>query len=68
MKNISKKNSLILNCGYGYGYSVLEIIKKFEEVSGNQIKINFKKRRKGDIAVAISDNKNLIRKINFNYE
>jgi UDP-glucose 4-epimerase len=66
LNNISKKNSLILNCGYGYGYSVLEIIKKFEEVSGNQIKINFKKRRKGDIAVAISDNKNLIKKINFN--
>jgi UDP-glucose 4-epimerase len=66
LKNISLNSSLILNCGYGYGYSVLEIIKKFEEVTGKHIKINFKKRRKGDIAVAISDNKNLIKKINFN--
>jgi UDP-glucose 4-epimerase len=66
LKNLSKKNSLILNCGYGYGYSVLEVIKRFEEVSGKKIKINNKKRRKGDVAVAISDNKNLIRKINFN--
>lgn len=66
LKNLSKKNSQILNCGYGYGYSVLEVIKRFEEVSGKKIKIDNKKRRKGDVAVAISDNKNLIKKINFN--
>lgn len=66
LKNLSKRNSIILNCGYGYGYSVLEVIKKFEEISGKKIKINIKKRRKGDISVAISDNKNLIKKINFN--
>jgi UDP-glucose 4-epimerase len=66
LKNLSKKNSLILNCGYGYGYSVFEVIKKFQEVSGKKIKINIKNRRKGDVAVAISDNKNLIKKINLN--
>lgn len=56
-----KRKSLILNCGYGYGFSVLQIIKKFAELSKKNIKIVFKKRRAGDIA-SIVNNSNLIKK------
>jgi UDP-glucose 4-epimerase len=62
LKYLSKKRkSLILNCGYGYGFSVLQIIKKFAELSGKNIKIFFKKKRDGDMA-AIVNNPNLIKK------
>ena len=60
LKIISKKRkSYLLNCGYGYGYSVLEIIKNFEK----QFKIEFKKfflpKRKGDITKIISSTKKI---------
>jgi UDP-glucose 4-epimerase len=51
------KLSKILNCGYGRGYSVLDIVKNFEKVSNKVIKINFLKKRKGDISSIINNNK-----------
>jgi len=36
------------NIGTGKGFSVLEIIKKAEEISAKKIPINYKKRREGD--------------------
>ena len=38
-----------MNCGYGFGFSVLEIIKKFEVICGVHLKKIFLPRRKGDI-------------------
>jgi UDP-glucose 4-epimerase len=48
-ENINKSNCEIFNIGSGKGISVLEIIKKFEEV--NDVKINYKimPRRPGDV-------------------
>jgi len=45
-----KKNlkSNIFNCGYGKGYSVLEIANIFKKIKKN-VKINFMKRRPGDV-------------------
>jgi UDP-glucose 4-epimerase len=63
LNHISKsKKHLTLNCGYGFGFSVLNIIKKFSEFSKKKIKITFKSRRAGDIAAIIADNK-LMKKI-----
>jgi len=63
LKYISKnKKSLILNCGYGRGFSVLEIVRKFSDFCGKKIKINFKSRRKGDVKAVIADN-SLFKKI-----
>ena len=51
-----KKKSFTLNCGYGKGYSVLQIANKFKKIRKNT-QINFMKRRQGDIAQIYSDTK-----------
>jgi UDP-glucose 4-epimerase len=51
--------SQILNCGYGKGYSFLEIVRSFEKISKKRIKINYSPRRKGDIIEIISNTKKL---------
>ena len=43
------------NVGTGNGYSVLDIIKAFEEASGNKVKYEFADRRPGDIAECYAD-------------
>lgn len=53
------KKSIILNCGYGVGRSVLEVCKMFEKISKKKLKIIYKPRRKADLAAIIADNKKL---------
>lgn len=43
------------NLGTGRGYSVLEIVRAFEQASGRSIPIEFTPRRPGDIAVSYAD-------------
>lgn len=43
------------NLGTGRGYSVFDIIKSFEKVSGKKIPVEIKPRREGDIAECLSD-------------
>lgn len=43
------------NIGTGQGYSVLEMIRAFEDASGRKISFNIKPRRAGDIAVSYAD-------------
>ena len=49
--------SLTLNCGYGHGFSVLEVIDTVKHISGVDFKVEFAERRAGDPAqiVATSD-------------
>ena len=59
LKYINKNSkSLILNCGYGRPYSVLEIANFLKKKKKNT-QINYKKRRPGDIAEVYSNNKKL---------
>ena len=53
---IKNKKSFILNCGYGKGYSVLQISRRFKKIKKN-LKINFLKKRPGDIAQVYSRTK-----------
>ncbi len=53
---INNRKSFILNCGYGKGYSVLQIVKKFKKIKKN-LKINIVNRRPGDIAKVYSNTK-----------
>lgn len=45
----------IYNLGTGTGYSVLDIVKAFEQASGQSVKYAIKPRRAGDIAVCYAD-------------
>jgi UDP-glucose 4-epimerase len=46
--------SLTLNCGYGQGYSVLEVIDVVKRVSGVDFPVNLSPRRPGDPAALIA--------------
>ncbi|MDD6876342.1 MAG: UDP-glucose 4-epimerase GalE [Clostridiaceae bacterium] len=46
---------LTVNLGTGRGYSVLEMVKMFEEVSGKKIPYKITPRRPGDIATCYAD-------------
>jgi UDP-glucose 4-epimerase len=52
------KKSFILNCGYGKGYSVQEIVNIFKKIKKNLI-VKYQKRRPGDIAQVYSNTKKL---------
>ena len=44
-----------MNCGYGKGFSVLEIVKAFEEVIGKKINFEVVERRPGDVSKLVAD-------------
>jgi UDP-glucose 4-epimerase len=65
LKIISKENkSYIMNCGYGFGFSVLEIIKKFEIICGVNLKKIFLPRRKGDVEEIFANPKKINKILN----
>ncbi len=43
------------NLGTGKGYSVLEVLSKFEKVNNLSIPYNFSKRRQGDVAISFAN-------------
>ena len=47
------------NCGYGTGYSVLEVIDAVKRVSGCDFEVRNTKRRDGDIGLMIANNERL---------
>ncbi len=56
LKKIEEKAGLkIYNLGTGVGYSVLDIVKNFEEATGVRIPYVIKERRTGDIATCYAD-------------
>ena len=56
LKKIEEKAGLcIYNLGTGTGYSVLDIVKNFEEATGIKIPYVIKERRPGDIATCYSN-------------
>lgn len=56
LKKIKENAGLcIYNLGTGVGYSVLDIVKNFEEATGIKIPYSIKPRRDGDIATCYSD-------------
>lgn len=47
-------DSLILNCGYGTGYSVLDVVDVVKKVSGVDFPVTISPRRAGDPAVIVA--------------
>ncbi len=51
--------SLTMNCGYGRGFSVLEVLDAVDRVTGGQITRQMEPRRAGDPAALVSDNRRI---------
>lgn len=58
-KLIKNKKSKIFNCGYGRGYSVLEVLNNMNKIVPKKILTVIGKRRPKDIMISISDTKKI---------
>ena len=52
--------SLTMNCGYGRGYSVLEVLDAVDRVTNRTIERRFAERRLGDAAELVADNRRIL--------
>ena len=52
--------SVTLNCGYGRGYSVLQIVNALKRVSGRDFPVSFGPRRFGDIDAIVAGNRRIL--------
>lgn len=69
LKNLKKlKKSFLINCGYGHGYSVLDIINRFENILKIKIKRIYCKKRTGDIPLAVNDPTTMRKKLKLNFK
>jgi len=50
----SEGASLLLNCGYGRGYSVREVVSAVERVAGKKLAVEMSARRPGDLAIVVA--------------
>jgi UDP-glucose 4-epimerase len=57
--------SVLLNCGYGRGFSVREVIAAVERVSGQVLETELAPRRPGDLAIVVADTAKLSRVLNW---
>ena len=57
--------SKILNCGYGSGYSVIEVLDALEKIIGKPLKRNITERRLGDPPIVIADNTKILKTLNW---
>lgn len=67
-KMLDTKQSIKLNLGSGKGFSVLEIIKKTEEVIGDKVKYQITTRREGDPESLVCDNTQAKQYLGWNIE
>lgn len=49
------------NCGYGRGFSVFEVIKAVEAVTGAKMPVTISPRRPGDFATSVADNRKILK-------
>ena len=49
------QENYVLNCGYGIGVSVKEVVSEFKKVTGKDLKATIGPRRNGDVAELVSD-------------
>lgn len=47
--------SLVANCGYGHGFSVLEVLDTVKRVNGSDLAVEFAARRAGDPAMIVAN-------------
>lgn len=60
--------SATLNCGYGHGYSVLEVTEAVSRVAGRKLPINSAARRPGDPVSIVADARRIVEKLDWKPE
>ena len=55
----------IYNCGYGVGFSVMDVVREMNSIIGFEIPLEFGSRRKGDVAYSVADNQKFLSKFNW---
>ena len=55
----------VYNCGYGKGFSVLEIVNAFEKIIKKKIDYKIGKRREGDAKIAVANVEKLLKEFNW---
>ena len=70
LEKLDKENEglYIYNLGTGTGYSVLDMVKAFEETTGKEVKYKIAPRRAGDIATCYADPAKAKRELNWSTE
>jgi UDP-glucose 4-epimerase len=61
----NKGQSILLNCGYGRGFSVRQVAAAVERISGQALKIELAPRRPGDLAIVVADTSKLSEILNW---
>jgi UDP-glucose 4-epimerase len=59
-KLLQTQENLLLNCGYGHGYSVKEVVQQVKVVTKTEFPVYHKPRRPGDPPVLIADNRRIL--------
>ena len=62
---VSEEKSLVLNCGYGKGFSVREVINMVKEVTSIDFEVREGKRRPGDPPILVADNSKIKKILNW---
>lgn len=68
LETMQKPELITVNLGTGQGYSVLEMVKAFEQASGKQVDYQIVDRRPGDIAACYADPKFALQKLDWKAE
>lgn len=57
--------SLLINCGYGRGFSVRQVVAAVERVSGKSLAVDLAPRRPGDLGIVVANTAKLSRLLNW---
>ena len=60
-----KGQSILLNCGYGRGFSVRQVAAAVERISGRTLEIELAPRRPGDLAIVVANTAKLSKVLNW---
>ena len=62
---LESSESNLFNCGYGNGFSVLDVINTANKISGDKIDYKFSNRRDGDVEQLIADTSKILKHIDW---
>ena len=61
---VSDQNE-IYNCGYGKGFSIMDVVKEMNSIVGYNLPIEFGNKREGDAVYSVADNQKFLKKFNW---